>query len=427
MKMINFKILTESNKEIFKAIKFINEFVPKKSSIENSQLITIEFINTIILFKYNDYSNNNNCISFKCAYIGDINNFIIQVNAKELLNCLKYFKNDTGSFIESIINEEKKEIMFKYINENENNFKHCKIVNIINNSSNSLFISQESHKIKNVCDKYTEKTNNCSSISQPTLFQLINKVDSFVGNSPRNNLECILFKFDNFENFISLISCNTRVLAIARENDINKVNICDRHNMNILIYYQTILKIKKILNTKDYNHKCIIDIYISDKSSIPENITFYIDDICIKTNVFQGEYIKYESYIPTEYPNFIVDLQNKKKLISILKDCKKLISFHDRHPLKILIHEKNINITMESKKGKISNTVENCVSPTCINKQLGGYNCNYLWNIFKTIKNEYFKIYFYCPLKNKPITINSVNDKFFYLVMPIILKDYTQE
>lgn len=238
------------------------------------------------------------------------------------------------------------------------------------------------------------------TISQASLKELIRQTIFAVGSDEnRKIMTGSLIEVSNGE--IKIASLDGFRMAVSKsiiKEDVSFKVVVPGKNMN---------EISRILETNDD----LITISLSGNI-----ISFILKDCTISSNILDGEFMNYRSYIPSQFETVIN--VNTKDLTDSLERASLITSDDKRYPVKFSINEDDMIISSTADVGisKENIKIENNGIPLQI-----GFNPRYFIDALKVISDENIKISFTSSIGPCIITSNE-HDRYLYLILPVRIK-----
>ena len=239
------------------------------------------------------------------------------------------------------------------------------------------------------------------TIAQSTLKDLIKQTVFAVGTDEnRKIMTGALLEADNGE--IRIVALDGFRLAIAHA--IIKENI----KFKVVIPGKNMNEILRILETNDEP----ISISLSG------NLASFVFKNCrILSNVLDGEFMNYKSYIPSQFETVVQ--VNTKELIESLERASLITSDDKRFPVRFNIGDDNMVVSSTAEIGLLKEQIkiENNGAALHI-----GFNPRYFIDALKVIADETIKISFTSSIG--PCIITAIDhDRYLYLVLPVRIKN----
>lgn len=179
-------------------------------------------------------------------------------------------------------------------------------------------------------------------------------------------------------------------------------------NFKVVIPGKNMQEILRVLETSDDDVKV----------SLAGSLTIFALKNCrIVSKILEGEFMNYQSYIPTQFETVIT--VNTRELEESMERAS-LITIEDkRYPVRINISEEKMVISSTTEKGlsKEEVNIENSGNTMQI-----GFNPRYFLDALKVINDEKIKISFTSPVG--PCIITPIeHERFLFLILPVRLKN----
>ena len=239
------------------------------------------------------------------------------------------------------------------------------------------------------------------TISQTSLKDLIRQTIFAVGSDEnRKIMTGSLIEVENGE--IKIVALDGFRMAVS--NSIIKEDV----SFKVVVPGKNMNEILRILETSDE--------YLT--VSLSGNIISFVFNNCrISSNILDGEFMNYTSYIPTKFETVIT--VNTKDLIDSLERASLITSDDKRYPVKFSINENDMLVSSTADVGisKEQIKIENNGSPLMI-----GFNPRYFIDALKVISDEEIKISFTSSIG--PCIITAIDhDKYLYLILPVRIRN----
>lgn len=245
-----------------------------------------------------------------------------------------------------------------------------------------------------------EKDDLFFTISQTAFKDLIKQTIFAVGSDEnRKIMTGVLIEVDNGEVTIAALDG----FRMAVSNSLIKENI----GIKVVVPGKNLNEVMRIL---EVNEEPVI---VSLSGNI---ISFVLKNCRISSNVLDGEFMNYRSYIPEQFETEIH--VNTKDLIEGLERASLITSEDTRYPVKFTIDEDCMVISSTTDIGisKDEIVITNNGSPLTI-----GFNPRYFIDALKVIDEEKIKISFTSSIG--PCIITSENEEnYVYLILPVRIK-----
>lgn len=239
------------------------------------------------------------------------------------------------------------------------------------------------------------------NMSQASLRDLIRQTIFAVGTDEnRKIMTGALLEAENGE--IKIVALDGFRMAVAHsviKEDVKFKVVIPGKNMN---------EILRVLETADE------PITVSLSGNL---VSFEFNGCRIVSNVLDGEFMNYKSYIPSQFETVIK--VNTKELIDSLERASLITSDDKRYPVRFTIGDDNLVISSTAEKGlsKEQIKIENEGSALQI-----GFNPRYFIDALKVISDENIKVSFTSSIG--PCIITAIDqDRYLYLVLPVRIKN----
>lgn len=146
-------------------------------------------------------------------------------------------------------------------------------------------------------------------------------------------------------------------------------------------------------------------------------ISFIFEECKISSNVLDGEFMNYRSYIPSQFETVITI--NTKEFTESLERASLITSEDKRYPVKFNINDEEMIVSSAADIGmsKEQIKIENTGLPLLI-----GFNPRYFIDALKVISDENIKISFTSSIG--PCIVTAVDhDRYLYLILPVRIKN----
>jgi len=239
------------------------------------------------------------------------------------------------------------------------------------------------------------------SISQASMKELIKQTIFAVGTDEnRKIMTGALIEAENGE--IRIVALDGFRMAVSNsliKEDVSFKVVVPGKNMN---------EILRILETSDE------DLTVSLSGNL---ISFEFKECRISSNVLDGEFMNYKSYIPSKFETVIK--VNTKDLIDSLERASLITSDDKRYPVKFTINDDDMLISSTADVGisKEQIKIENEGSPLHI-----GFNPRYFIDALKVINDENIKISFTSSVG--PCIITALDhERYLFLILPVRIRN----
>ncbi|MDI9513726.1 MAG: DNA polymerase III subunit beta [Clostridiaceae bacterium] len=179
-------------------------------------------------------------------------------------------------------------------------------------------------------------------------------------------------------------------------------------NFKVVIPGRNMQEILRVLDTSDENLSI----------SLAGNLTsFGLKNCRIVSKVLEGEFMNYQSYIPTQFETVIN--VNTRELEESMERASLITSDDKRYPVRINLSDDRMVISSTTEKGRSKEEIhiENSGNTMQI-----GFNPRYFLDALKVINDEKVKISFTSPVG--PCILTPVeHDRFLFLILPVRLKN----
>ena len=242
---------------------------------------------------------------------------------------------------------------------------------------------------------------NIITLSQSKLKDLIRQTIFSVGTEEnRKIMTGALLQVQNGE--ISIVALDGFRMAVAH------TTIKEEISFKVVIPGKNMNEILRILESSNDN------ITISSCNNL---ISFNFSNFRVVSNILDGEFMNYKSYIPSQFET-VIQVATKEFIESLERTS--LISSDDKKfPVRFTIKEDSLIITTTTEIGiskeqmKIVNSGENLHI---------GFNARYFIDALKVISDESIKVSFTSSIG--PCIITSINsDRYLYLILPVRIKN----
>jgi len=145
-------------------------------------------------------------------------------------------------------------------------------------------------------------------------------------------------------------------------------------------------------------------------------VSFELKNCRIVSKVLEGEFMNYNSYIPTQFETVIT--VNTRELEESMERASLITSEDKRYPVRINLSYDKMVISSTTEKGlsKEEIQIENSGNTMQI-----GFNPRYFLDALKVINDQKIKISFTSPVG--PCVITPIeHDRFLFLILPVRLK-----
>lgn len=246
-----------------------------------------------------------------------------------------------------------------------------------------------------------ENENLSFSISQTAFKDLIKQTIFAVGSDEnRKIMTGVLIEVDNNE--VNIAALDGFRMAVS--NTLIKENI----KFSVVVPGKNMSEVMKILESNED------PVVVSLSGNI---ISFVLKDCRISSNVLDGDFMNYRSYIPSQFETVIG--VNTKDLIEAIERASLITSEDKRFPVKFSINDNSIVISSTTDIGtsKDEISINNDGAPLSI-----GFNPRYFIDALKVIDEEKIKISFTSSVGPCIITAEE-NDRYTYLILPVRMKN----
>lgn len=239
------------------------------------------------------------------------------------------------------------------------------------------------------------------NISQASLKEVIKQTIFAVGTDEnRKIMTGSLIEVDNGE--IKIVALDG--FRMAMSNSIIKEDI----SFKVVVPGKNMNEILRILETSDEN------LTVSLSGNI---ISFVFEDCRISSNVLDGEFMNYKSYIPTKFETVIS--VNTKDLIDSLERASLITSDDKRYPVKFSINEEEMIVSSTADVGISKEQIK--IENEGVALQIG-FNPRYFIDALKAITDENIKISFTSSIGPCIITATD-HDRYLYLILPVRIRN----
>jgi len=245
-----------------------------------------------------------------------------------------------------------------------------------------------------------EDNNNLQlTLPQATLKDLIRQTIFSVGNDEnRKIMTGALMQAENSE--IKIVTLDGFRMAVCR------AVIKDNVEFKVIIPGKNMNEILRILDTTDDPVKISLS---------GNTVSFILENCRIVSNVLDGEFMNYKSYIPSQFET-VIEI-NTKDFTESLERASLISSDVKRYPVRLQIEEDTLTVHSVTDIGVSKETlkIENKGSDLII-----GFNPRYLIDALKSISDEKVKISFSSSIG--PCIITAVDSEdYLYLILPVRL------
>lgn len=179
-------------------------------------------------------------------------------------------------------------------------------------------------------------------------------------------------------------------------------------NFKVVIPGRNMQEILRVLETSDE------DVKVSLAGSLT---IFDLENCRIVSKILEGEFMNYQSYIPTQFETVIT--VNTRELEESMERASLITSEDKRYPVRLNISEEKMMISSTTEKGLSKEEVN--IENSGNNMQIG-FNPRYFLDALKVINDEKIKISFTSPVG--PCIITPVDhERFLFLILPVRLKN----
>ncbi|NLU32845.1 MAG: DNA polymerase III subunit beta [Clostridiaceae bacterium] len=179
-------------------------------------------------------------------------------------------------------------------------------------------------------------------------------------------------------------------------------------NFKVVIPGRNMQEILRVLETSEEN------VTISLAGSLT---SFALENCRIVSKVLEGEFMNYQSYIPTQFETVIN--VNTRELEESMERASLITSDDKRYPVRINLDDDKMVISSTTERGmsKEEINIENSGNAMQI-----GFNPRYFLDALKVINDEKIKVSFTSPVG--PCIITPVeHERFLFLILPVRLKN----
>lgn len=238
----------------------------------------------------------------------------------------------------------------------------------------------------------------CVSISQYTLRQVINQTLFSVANNENNKLmtgELFEIKGD----ILRVISLDGHRISIRR------VPLKDTYsNSKVIVPGKTLSEISKIMNGEMDD---MVNIFITKN-----HIVFEIEGTTIVSRLIEGEYFAVDQMISSDYEMRV--RVNKQMLSSMIDRATLFVRENDKKPIIMDFEGNNLNMSIDSPLGAMNEDLD-------IEKDgrdiMIGFNPRFLLDALKAIDDE--TVTLYLTNAKSPCFIRDDEGTYTYLVLPV--------
>ncbi|MGI6085395.1 MAG: DNA polymerase III subunit beta [Acetivibrionales bacterium] len=239
------------------------------------------------------------------------------------------------------------------------------------------------------------------TISQASLKELIRQTIFAVGTDEnRKIMTGSLIEVENGE--IKVVALDGFRMAVS--NSIIKEDV----SFKVVVPGKNMNEILRILETSDEN------ITVSLSGNV---ISFVFNECKISSNVLDGEFMNYKSYIPTKFETEIN--VKTKDLIDSLERASLITSEDKRYPVKFNINDEDMLISSTADIGLSKEQIK--IESNGAALQIG-FNPRYFIDALKVISEENIKISFTSSIGPCIITATD-HDKYLYLILPVRIRN----
>ncbi len=179
-------------------------------------------------------------------------------------------------------------------------------------------------------------------------------------------------------------------------------------NFKVVIPGRNMQEILRVLETSEEN------VTISLAGSLT---SFALENCRIVSKVLEGEFMNYQSYIPTQFETVIN--VNTRELEESMERASLITSDDKRYPVRINLDDDKMVISSTTERGmsKEEINIENSGNAMQI-----GFNPRFFLDALKVINDEKIKVSFTSPVG--PCIITPVeHERFLFLILPVRLKN----
>lgn len=239
------------------------------------------------------------------------------------------------------------------------------------------------------------------TISQGALKELIRQTIFAVGTDEnRKIMTGCLIEVENGE--IRVVALDGFRMAVS--NSIIKEDV----SFKVVVPGKNMNEILRILETSDDP----VTVALSGNL-----ISFIFEECRISSNVLDGEFMNYRSYIPSQFETVIT--VNTKDLTESLERASLITSDDKRYPVKFNINDEEMVVSSTADIGMSKEQVK--IDNTGLPLQIG-FNPRYFLDALKVISDENVKISFTSSIG--PCIMTAVDhDRYLYLILPVRIKN----
>lgn len=209
--------------------------------------------------------------------------------------------------------------------------------------------------------------------------------------------------FDIADNKLNVVGMDGFRLAIRTESI-----KCDEER-KFIVPARTLIEISRLLKDED---DAVCEIRVTKKQ-----VVFDFSGYTVFSRLLEGEFHNYRGSIPQKCVTEVII--TKRDLIDCLERASLLISERVKGPIKCVFDSDSLKISCQTSIGKINDELAVDIAGP---KVIMGFNCRYLLEPLKVIKDE--KIKMMMNGGNLPMKIVPINgEEYTYLVMPVRIKD----
>lgn len=246
-----------------------------------------------------------------------------------------------------------------------------------------------------------EKEELSFTISQTALKDIIKQTIFAVGSDEnRKIMTGVLIEVENSEVTIAALDG----FRMAVSNTLIKEDV----NFSVVVPGKNMSEVMKILDANDDS------VTVSLSGNI---ISFILKECRISSNVLDGDFMNYRSYIPSQFETIIT--VNTRDLIDSIERASLITSEDKRFPVKFTINDDTVVISSTTDIGisKEEISISNDGAPLVI-----GFNPRYFIDALRVIDEEKIRISFTSPVGPCIIT-SEENDRYTYLILPVRMKN----
>jgi DNA polymerase-3 subunit beta len=275
-------------------------------------------------------------------------------------------------------------------------------------SKNSIFhifgLSKDDYPIISDID-----VENYFIISSSILKRMIKKTIFAAGvNNPQHVLNGALMVLNKNDNKIKLVATDGFIFASAQSNLSKEVD----KDISIIIPEKTLNEIIRLLKEDDVD----IKMYISST-----HIMFKFNNITFTSRLIEGKYPEYKKFIPTITNE---DRRLHIKTQELFNTCRRIniMTSEETDIFNFIIYEDHMKVkSFTPSIGEAEETIFNIIYK---GEDLDiKFNTKHILNILKNVDVEEIDIFFLKEKNTGVIDIEENNEKYFYLIVPVVEKE----